>query len=61
MDESEKAELLRRKALLFKFLSFQMRVRDSFWGDDADFQALIDDTLDQVIRINKRLANNYNN
>ena len=61
MDESEKAELLRRKALLFKFLSFQMRVRDSFWGDDADFQALIDDTLDQVIRINKRLTNNDNN
>ncbi len=39
MNEIERAELIRRKALLFKFLSFQMRVKDSFWGDDADFQA----------------------
>lgn len=60
MNESEKAELLRRKALLFKFLSFKMRLRDSFWGDDADFQALIDDALDQVIKINKRLNSNNN-
>lgn len=60
MYEMEKAELLRRKALLFKFLSFQMRVKDSFWGDDADFQALIDDILDQVIRINKRLKEDFN-
>ncbi len=60
MYEIEKAELLRRKALLFKFLSFQMRVKDSFWGDDADFQALIDDILDQVVRINKRLREDFN-
>lgn len=60
MYEIEKAELLRRKALLFKFLSFQMRVKDSFWGDDVDFQALIDDILDQVVRINKRLREDFN-
>jgi hypothetical protein len=60
MHEIKKAELLRRKALLFKFLSFQMRVKDSFWGDDDDFQALIDDILDQVIRINKRLREDFN-
>ncbi len=60
MYEIEKAELLRRKALLFKFLTFQVRVKDSFWGDDADFQALIDDILDQVVRINKRLREDFN-
>lgn len=55
MKESEKAELLRRKSMLFQFLSFQMRTREQFWGDDADFQTIINDALDQVIEINKLL------
>jgi hypothetical protein len=56
MIESEKAKLLKRKAMLFQFLSFQTRTRESFWGDDDDdFQTIIDDILDQVIAINKLL------
>lgn len=60
MSESEKAELLRRKALLFKFIDFQLRIKDKFWGDDDDFQALIDNALDQLININKRLKDDFN-
>ena len=55
MTESEKYELIKRKAMLFRFLNFQMQTREQFWGDDADFQAVIDDILDQVIKINNVL------
>ena len=57
MTEQDKTEWLRRKAMLFRFLDFLRRskMRNDFWGDDDDYQIEVDNTLDQIVNINRLL------
>jgi alpha-glucosidase (family GH31 glycosyl hydrolase) len=59
MSEYEKSELIKRKEMLFRFLSFMQLHKDSYADNEEDFEEQVDAILDQIIRINYRL-NQFN-
>jgi hypothetical protein len=59
MSEYEKSELIKRKEMLFRFLSFMQEHKDSYADNEEEFEEQVDAILDQIIRINYRL-NQFN-
>ena len=59
MSEYERLELIKRKEMLFRFLSFMQQHKDSYADNEEDFEEQVDAILDQIIRINYRL-NEFN-
>jgi hypothetical protein len=56
MSEYEMSELIKRKEMLFRFLSFMQTHKDSYADNEEDFEEQVDAILDQIIRINYRLS-----
>ncbi len=56
MDENEKQKLLQEYNYLTKTLELHAKLKDKLWDSEQAYQNHINDILDEMVKIKKRLA-----